>query len=133
MPDKRATPAQLAMEDTASPPRSDLRTPRRLVILLWVVVIAILVAFAFFASSLCIACLLSGFLAILCDPIPTYLERWRVPRTLSSALLVFCGTVLLSLGVRASYSRVNAFIDDIPEYADRIRDALGPLRQNIEK
>jgi|tagenome__1003787_1003787.scaffolds.fasta_scaffold20958386_2 predicted PurR-regulated permease PerM len=121
------------MEDSASAPRLDVRTPRRLIPLLWVVVIAIFIAFAFFASSLCIACLISGFLAILCDPVPTFLERWRVPRALSAALLVFLGTVLLGLGVRASYGRVSDFIGAIPEYSDRIRELLTPLRQNIEK
>ncbi|HXT74717.1 MAG TPA: AI-2E family transporter [Candidatus Eisenbacteria bacterium] len=122
------------MEDSApSAPRPDSRTPRRLIPLLWVVVIAILIAFGFFASSLCITFLLAGFLAILCDPIPTLFERWRIPRALSSAILVFCGIVLFSLVVRASYGRVSAFIDDIPEYADRIHEALAPLWQNIEK
>ena len=45
----------------------------RIVGLLWVVVIAIVVAFAYFASSLCITFLLASFLALIVDPIPTYL------------------------------------------------------------
>jgi predicted PurR-regulated permease PerM len=121
------------MKDSGSAARSDSRAARRLIPLLWVVVIAILIAFAFFASSLCITFLLAGFLAILCDPIPTYFERWRVPRALTSAVLIFCGIVLLGLAVRAWYGGVSAFIDDIPDYADRIHDALAPLQQNIEK
>jgi predicted PurR-regulated permease PerM len=105
----------------------------RMVALLWVVVLAILISFAFFASSLCITFLLAGFLAILADPIPTHLERWRVPRSLSSAMLIFCGMLLLTLLVYASYGKISVFIDDIPDYADRIQDAIKPLQQNIEK
>src|SRR6476646_8011292 len=123
----------MSIEVSGSAARPDSRTARRLIPLLWVVVIAILIAFGFFASSLCITCLLAGFLAILCDPIPTYFEKWRVPRALSSAVLIFCGIVLLALAVHSSYDRVSAFIDDIPEYADRIHDAVQPLQQNIEK
>jgi predicted PurR-regulated permease PerM len=105
----------------------------RMVALLWVVVIAIIIFFAFFASSLCITFLLAGFLAILADPIPTYLERWHITRSLSSAVLVFGGMVILTMLVYASYGKVGGFIDDIPEYAARIQDAIKPLRQNIEK
>jgi predicted PurR-regulated permease PerM len=132
-PEKPAMPEKQGMEASASAAQPDVRTPRRLIPLLWVVVIAIFVAFAYFASSLCIACLVAGFLAILCDPIPTYLERWRVPRALSAVILIFLGTALVSLGIRASYGQVSSFIEDLPDYANRIREVLDPLRQNIEK
>src|SRR5262249_38375546 len=102
----------MSVDDTSSAARPDSRTARRLIALLGVVVIAILISFAFFASSLCITFLLAGFLAILCDPIPTYFERWYVPRSLSSAVIVVFGVALLAVAVRASYSRVGTFIDD---------------------
>jgi capsule polysaccharide export protein KpsE/RkpR len=41
--------------------RPEPRTLKRAVALLWVMVIAIFVAFCFFASSLCITFLLAGF------------------------------------------------------------------------
>jgi predicted PurR-regulated permease PerM len=107
--------------------------PSRLIALLWVVVVAILVSFAFFASSLCITFLLAGFLAILVDPIPTALEKWRVPRALSAALVIVCGMLFLGLAVYASYGKIDTFIDNIPDYADRIQDVIRPIQQNIEK
>jgi predicted PurR-regulated permease PerM len=109
------------------------QTSRRMVALLWVIVVAILISFAFFASSLCITFLLAGFLAILVDPIPTRLERWGIPRGISSAVVVFSGMLLLTLMIYASYGRMNTFIDDFPDYAQRIQDAIQPLKQNIEK
>jgi predicted PurR-regulated permease PerM len=105
----------------------------RLVALLWVVVIAILIAFAFFASSLCITFLLAGFLAILLDPIPTYFERWHVPRVLSSGVLVICGVFLVIALVYGTYGKASAIVDDIPEYADRMHQLLEPITENIEK
>jgi predicted PurR-regulated permease PerM len=106
---------------------------RRTVALLWVIVVALLISFALFASSLCITFLVAGFLAILADPIPTYFERWRIPRVLSAAVLIFSSMLLLTMLVYASYGKIDAFIENIPDYANRIQDVLKPLRQNLEK
>ncbi len=105
----------------------------RIVGLLWVVVIAIVVAFAYFASSLCITFLLASFLALLFDPIPTYLERFRIPRVVSTGLLIIVGVVGMAAAVRASYGRANQIIDDLPDYADRIHDAFDPINQRIQQ
>jgi predicted PurR-regulated permease PerM len=117
-----------------SPPVESPSGPlRRLIGLLWVVVIAIVLAFGYFASSLCITFLLAGFLAVLTDPIPTALERWHVARSLSSALLVMSGVVGAGVLVYGSYGKASELIDRIPEYAARIHDGIRPLSQNIEK
>ena len=105
----------------------------RIVGLLWVVVIAIVVAFAYFASSLCITLLLASFLALLFDPIPTYLERFRIPRVVSTGLMIIVGVVGMAAVVRASYGRANQIIDDLPDYADRIHDAFDPINQRIQQ
>lgn len=109
------------------------RPPVRVVALLWVIVIAIIVAFGFFASSLCITFLLAGFLALLLDPIPTYFERFHIPRLISTAILIVTGVLLVTFLIYVSYSRAAVMIDDIPEYADKIRDAVKPLSQRIEQ
>ena len=49
----------------------------QIVYLLWVLALALVVAFFFFASSLCITILLSCFLAILVDPMIMFFERFR--------------------------------------------------------
>ena len=92
----------------------------RVVGLLWVVVIAIIVAFAYFASSLCITFLLSGFLAILLDPIPTWLERFRVPRLISTGLLIGTGVVLIGMLIHVSYGKTSQMVEDLPDYADQL-------------
>jgi AI-2 transport protein TqsA len=120
------------MPDNAQP-ETQPRPLVRVVALVWVVVIAIIVAFGFFASSLCITFFLAGFLAILLDPIPTYFERLHVPRVFSTAILVLSGMLLVTLLIYVSYNRASLMIDDIPEYTDKIRDAVKPITQNIEK
>jgi predicted PurR-regulated permease PerM len=105
----------------------------RIVGLLWVVVIAIVVAFAYFASSLCITFLLASFLALLFDPIPTSLERFRIPRVISTGLLIIVGVVGIAAAVHASYGRANQIIEDLPDYADRIHDAFEPINQRIQQ
>src|SRR6202167_5328297 len=124
--------SRTSMPDNVQP-ESQPRPLVRVVALVWVVVIAIIVAFGFFASSLCITFLLAGFLAILLDPIPPYFERLHVPRVFSTAVLVLSGVLLATLLIYVSYNRATAMIDDMPEYADRIRDAVKPLTQSIEK
>ncbi|MGA2430470.1 MAG: AI-2E family transporter [Candidatus Acidiferrum sp.] len=116
-----------------SQPETQPRPLVRVIALLWVVVIAIIVAFGFFASSLCITFLLAGFLAILLDPIPSYFQRLHVPRLLSTAVLVVSGMLLVTLLIYVSYNRATTMLDDMPEYAERIRDAVKPLTQSIEK
>jgi predicted PurR-regulated permease PerM len=121
-------------------PRTDIRDDStwqtllpRLATLLWIIVIAILVAFAFFASSLCITVLLAAFLAILIDPLITRLERFYVPRTLSSALVIILGMLAVGVFSYTYYGKAAAAVDQIPQYAWRIRQAVEPLSKEIEK
>ena len=121
-----------------SEPRLPLAEPQprpmvRIVGLLWVVVIAIVVAFAYFASSLCITFLLASFLALLFDPIPTFLERFRIPRVFSTGLLIIVGVVGVAVAVHASYGRASQIIEDLPDYADRIHEAFEPINQRIQQ
>src|ERR1700693_2443899 len=94
-------------------PETQPRPLVRVVALMWGGVIAIIVAFGFFASSLCITFLLAGFLAILLDPIPTYFERFHIPRLFSTAVLVISGMLLATLLVYVTYSRAALMMDDI--------------------
>src|ERR1700729_4389082 len=95
--------AQPGSQQTEPQPRPMVR----IVGLLWVVVIAIIVAFAYFASSLCITFLLSGFLALVFDPIPTHLERFRIPRVLSTGVLIIAVGVGIAVLVHLSYGKAS--------------------------
>lgn len=105
----------------------------QIVFLLWILAISALLAFCFFASWLCITVLLAGFLAILVDPVITYFERLRVPRMLSSALMIIAGTALIGTLTYHSYQPIADVVDHMPTYARRIAEAVRPLVRKIEK
>jgi predicted PurR-regulated permease PerM len=97
------------------------------------VALSLLVGFCYFASSLCITVLLASVLAIVVDPVVTGLERWRVSRFLSSAVLIFVGMVVLGTGTYVGYRQVSVVIDNMPEYAVRVGQAISPLTRKLKK
>jgi predicted PurR-regulated permease PerM len=110
-----------------------LRLLSRIAWLLGVIVLALTLAFCFFASSFCITLLLAGFLAILLDPVVTYLERWHVPRSASAGLIIVGGMLLFGSLTYASYNRISDIVETMPQYAERIREVLKPLNQKIAR
>ena len=103
------------------------------VFLLWVLALALFVAFCYFASSLCITILLATFLAILVDPLIMFLERWRISRVVSSAVLIAGGTALIGMLAYSSYKQVADVVDDLPSYARKVGQAIAPISKKIEK
>ena len=79
--------------------------------MLWVVVIVLAVTFFYFASSLCITILLAAFLAILAEPLVALLERLHLLRSVSAALVIMLGMVLVGATLYVFYDRGTAFID----------------------
>jgi AI-2 transport protein TqsA len=105
----------------------------RITTLLWVVVIALVVTFFYFASSLCITVLLAGFLAILVEPVLALLEKLHVPRSAAAALVVVLGMILVSATAYAFYNKAADFIDTLPQYTNKIRTAVEPITQKIQR
>ena|SRR5271165_1252187 len=105
----------------------------RIAKLLWVIVLALAIAFCFLASSFCITLVLATFLSILIDPVVSFLERWRLPRSVSSALLIGAGMLALVVVTYGIYNRVSTFVQSFPSYADRIREIVEPLNHKIQK
>ncbi|HEY6385905.1 MAG TPA: AI-2E family transporter [Candidatus Acidoferrum sp.] len=115
---------------------AELLQPRllsRIAWLLWVIVLVLLMAFCFFASSFCITLLLAAFLAILVDPVVTYLERWHVPRPASAGIIIVTGMLFFCFLTYASYNRISNVVDAMPQYAERIREAIKPLSQKLAR
>jgi predicted PurR-regulated permease PerM len=95
--------------------------------------VGIMIAFCFFASSFCITLLLVTFLSILVDPTVSFLERWRLPRSVSSALLIRAGMLTLGLTAYGSYNRISVYVETFPAYAGRIAKIVEPLQLKIAK
>src|SRR5580704_7640709 len=105
----------------------------RIAWLLWAIVIVLLMAFCFFASSFCITLLLAAFLAVLVDPLVTNLERLHIPRSVSAATIIIAGMLFFCFLTYFSYNRISNFVEAMPQYAERIRDAIRPLSQKIAR
>ena len=105
----------------------------RITALLWVVVIALAVTFFYFASSFWITLLLSGFLAILVEPVVARIERLRVPRSVAATLVIVLGVLLVSATLYVFYNKAAAFMDTLPEYTVKIRHAIEPFTKKIQK
>jgi len=105
----------------------------RITALLWVVVIALAVTFFYFASSFWITLLLSGFLAILVEPLVARIERLRVPRSVAATLVIVLGVLLVSATLYVFYNKAAAFMDTLPEYTVKIRHAIEPFTKKIQK
>src|SRR5271168_536832 len=115
--------------------RSTLQTRllARIAISLRLIVISIVFAFCFTASSVCLTLLLAIFLAILVDPAVTYLHRWRLPRSVAAAFIILLFTAGVALITAASYNKTLEFVDQLPQYTSRIRDAIRPLSDKIQR
>jgi predicted PurR-regulated permease PerM len=105
----------------------------QIVLPLWILAFALLLAFCYFASSLCITVLLGSFLAIVADPLITHLERWHIPCMISSAIVIVTGTVLIVTLIYAAYKQVSDVVDELPQYAGRVGQAVAPLTTKIQK
>lgn len=100
--------------------------------MLTLVGVLMLIAFCFFASSICIAIVLSSFMAILADPAVQFLERLRLPRSLAAGLIVLAGAAILSAILYGSYIKLTEFSDNSEVYADRIRELIAPFNKRVQ-
>jgi predicted PurR-regulated permease PerM len=100
---------------------------------LWIVAILLFIAFCYFASSLCITVVLASFFAIVVDPLIVQIERLRVPRIVSVAVVIIAGTALIGTAMYGSYRQISTALDELPQYTLRVRDAVAPIIGKIEK
>jgi predicted PurR-regulated permease PerM len=121
---------QELMSQQSTPDQPVLRQGVRL---LTGILILLLVAFCFFASSVCITIVVAAFLAILVDPAVTALERIRIPRFFAAALIVLLGVLAFGSLAYVSYGKLTDFFDDFPRYLNRIADALSPISSKIQR
>src|SRR3974390_1262347 len=112
--------------------RDNSQALNKIVILLGGIVVALLIVFCYFASSFCITIVLATFLSILVDPVICSCERW-MPRSVSAALVIITGMIVLGFFGFAIFSRASSIADRAPVYADQIRSALAPLEHKLAK
>jgi predicted PurR-regulated permease PerM len=106
---------------------------KQIVFLLWILALALILAFCYFASSVCITVLLACFLAILVDPLIMFFERLHVSRTFSAAVVMAVGMLLTAALSYYSYRQISDVVDDMPVYAQRIDHAVAPIAKKIKR
>ena len=109
------------------------RSAGRIVILLSVIVLGLVLAFCFFASSICITILASAFIAILVDPVVVRLESLHLGRALSSGLVILSGVLIVGILANVSYQKARDFSDELPAYSGRINNVLKPVIAKFER
>ena len=119
------------MVTRTDPPAKSLLSS--IVLPLWILALALFVAFCYFASSLCITVLIAVLLAIVVDPLITRLERWHVSRMISSGVVIVASMLAIGTATYASYRQVDDAIDNMPVYARRIGDAISPFTKKMQK
>jgi AI-2 transport protein TqsA len=118
------TEAQLTLTETY------LRQGVRLLTLIGVL---LLIAFCFFASSICIVIVLAAFLALLADPAVQFLERLRIPRFLAAGLVVLVGAVVMSVLFYGAYLKAMEFSDHFETYASKIHELIAPISSRVQQ
>lgn len=114
-------------------PRLEDLAIRRAVRILTAILLLLILAFFFLASSICITLVLSSFLAILADPAVNALERRRVPRSFAAGMVVLCGAALVAVFLYFFYLQLSALSDNFPIYADRLHHLMAPIDQKIQR
>jgi len=106
---------------------------KQIALFLGLILGTIVLAFCFFASSLCITIVLSAFLAILADPLVVRVAKIGLGRVLASGFVVLCFMLLAGTLTYVLYNRTSAFADEFPSYASRIQQAVAPLISKLDR
>ena len=106
---------------------------KQIALFLGLILGTIVLAFCFFASSLCITIVLATFLAIVVDPLVVRAAKIGLGRVLASGLVVVCFMLVAGTLTYVLYNRASAFADEFPSYAYRIQRAMAPLVSKFER
>jgi predicted PurR-regulated permease PerM len=129
-----AEQSQMRVLEMALPPStsSSDKLLRRIATLLFILVAGLLTVFGYYASSICITVILSGFLAILLDPVVVVLEKLHLPRSIAAAGIVLAGMGLIALLGYVFYGRAMSFAEELPVYASKIQQTIEPISRRIQ-
>lgn len=112
---------------------TDEKASRRVVQLLTAILLMMILAFCFFASSICITLFLASFLAILADPFVGWFERFGIPRSIAAGLTVLAGATLFAVLLYFSYSKISSLSDQLPMYAGKLEQLMLPVKERVEQ
>ncbi len=92
---------------------------------------AIILLFAYYAQGVVITLVLSILLAYCLDPVVEFLERWRVPRTIGSMVMVLLLCAVIGAVGYGLWSRVSDFAESWPKYSGAWRQTVASIESKI--
>ena len=96
-----------------------------------IIAAAIILLFAYYAQGVVITLVLSILLAYCLDPVVEFLERWRIPRTVGSMIIVLLLGVVIGAVVYGMWVRVSDFAESWPKYSGAFRQAAASVEKRI--
>ena len=78
---------------------------------------AIILLFVYYAQGVVITLVLSILLAYCLDPLVEFLERWAVPRTVASMIIVLLLCAVLGAVIYGLWTRTSDFAENWPKYS----------------
>jgi len=82
-----------------------------------VIAAAIILLFVYYAQGVVITLVLSILLAYCLDPLVEFLERWAVPRTVGSMIIVLLLCAVLGAVIYGLWTRTSDFAENWPKYS----------------
>jgi predicted PurR-regulated permease PerM len=92
---------------------------------------AIILLFAYYAQGVVITLVLSILLAYCLDPVVEYLERWRIPRTIGSMIMVLLLCAVIGAVGYGLWTRVSDFAESWPKYSGAWRQTAASVEKKI--
>jgi predicted PurR-regulated permease PerM len=96
-----------------------------------VIAAAIILLFAYYAQGVVITLVLSILLAYCLDPVVEYLERWRIPRTIGSMIMVLLLCAVIGAVGYGLWTRVSDFAENWPKYSGAWRQTAASIERKI--
>ena len=82
-----------------------------------VIAAAIILLFVYYAQGVVITLVLSILLAYCLDPLVEFLERWAIPRTVGSMIIVLLLCAVLGAVIYGLWTRTSDFAENWPKYS----------------
>lgn len=129
--------AELEFRLPATEAPGEIKEPREYVRLtgstfsLRVIAAAIILLFAYYAQGVVITLVLSILLAYCLDPIVEFLERWSIPRTVGSMIIVLLLCAVLGAVAYGLWTRTSDFAESWPKYSGAWRQSISSLESKF--
>jgi predicted PurR-regulated permease PerM len=88
---------------------------------------AIILLFAYYAQGVVITLVLSILLAYCMDPLVEYMERWRIPRTVGSMIIVLFLCAVIGAVVYGLWTRTSDFAESWPKFSGAFRQTIASV------